>query len=375
MKSGIFRIQSQICLGVNQRPLAILYTIPYPLVNTNQCPLIELTVIDKNNIDLSVSFSSDGLNTISRITIGPLKKGQKVKLRNNILVLLTNLPSHLSAKDKHDKWLCSTKCVQTDHPAILELAKRISKPNISPAHIVAKVLEEVKRIVQKPNRDTRGDQSAVSALSHKVNCVGESHLAAALLRASGIPARIIAGLPTSGIPFQVHFIVEYWNKKWMAIDPRVYSQDRGSLQDALDIRPTEIIRSRVVLPEDEENSDPRGIIGCRMPFLTGPEFGDLTIGMPVEQDTDSTQCDVLIYPMEKVTEFRGTSCLPLRIWEGGDWEIKAQSIARQFWSEISTGISKISNTAFEEFLSKVSRCQSGTEFIHFLEDCIHKKDK
>jgi hypothetical protein len=62
---------------------------------------------------------------------------------------------------------------------------------------------------------------ACDALRSGSTCTGRANLAAALLRAHGIPARTVAHLPTWSGPLFCHWLVEYWHPGagWVWLEP------------------------------------------------------------------------------------------------------------------------------------------------------------
>jgi transglutaminase-like putative cysteine protease len=87
---------------------------------------------------------------------------------------------------------------------------------------------------------------AVQALDHMGSCVSSANLAAALLRANGIPARVLGGYPSwaSG-PMQCHFIVEAFvpGYGWFPLEP---TQGRAP------VRPSDQVQVSIVPPEYED---------------------------------------------------------------------------------------------------------------------------
>jgi hypothetical protein len=63
---------------------------------------------------------------------------------------------------------------------------------------------------------------ALAALQCGGSCTNKANLAAALLRARGIPARTVAHMPTwSTLPLYEHWLTEFWvpGTGWLALDP------------------------------------------------------------------------------------------------------------------------------------------------------------
>ena len=64
--------------------------------------------------------------------------------------------------------------------------------------------------------------TATEALTKRGSCTSCANLGAALLRAQGIPARIVAGYPTWCGALQTHYVVEYWLPQggWRLLESR-----------------------------------------------------------------------------------------------------------------------------------------------------------
>ena len=93
-------------------------------------------------------------------------------------------------------------------------------------------------------------------------------LGAALLRAHGIPARVIAGYPTWSGPLQTHYVVEYWlpGLGWRVMESTLCRDDRPSWEQ---------IEVAVVHPDDErkETAGSRKCAAGGVPFLSLTEYG------------------------------------------------------------------------------------------------------
>jgi hypothetical protein len=102
---------------------------------------------------------------------------------------------------KLDDYLEATRQVPADDPAILELARRLTKSAESQYDAVQAILTWVVdhiRYVQRP----KNYDAWYAIRERKGNCQNYSHVAAALMRAVGIPVRIVNGV-TSREPYHV----------------------------------------------------------------------------------------------------------------------------------------------------------------------------
>ncbi|MCE5261943.1 MAG: transglutaminase-like domain-containing protein [Deltaproteobacteria bacterium] len=148
----------------------------------------------------------------------------------------TKAPFPLSAVPPEFKdYLGATEQVQSDHARIRELSGRLTRGVSTEFDAVQRLISWVVDHVSYVNPPPQYD--AVFALeSGKGNCQNFSHLSAALLRAAGIPARIVNGI-TMGRPFDVawekgvmtfkmgqgrHSWIEVWfpDLGWVPFDPQ-----------------------------------------------------------------------------------------------------------------------------------------------------------
>ncbi|MBW1709000.1 MAG: transglutaminase domain-containing protein [Deltaproteobacteria bacterium] len=115
-------------------------------------------------------------------------------------------------------FLQSTDFIQSRHPEMTHQARLITTGEKSPLETIDKVLDWTFKNLEK--RPTMSVPSAVEVLKTKVgDCNEHAFLATALLRASGVPARVVVGVLYFEDRFYYHAWVEaYWGR-WMAVDP------------------------------------------------------------------------------------------------------------------------------------------------------------
>ena len=117
-----------------------------------------------------------------------------------------------------EHYLLPTTFVQSRDPRILDQAKKITAGAKSPLKIISLINDWVFEHLDK--RPTMSVPSAVDVLETKVgDCNEHAVLAAALLRASGIPTRMAVGALYYGGRFYYHAWLEVYWGQWMAIDP------------------------------------------------------------------------------------------------------------------------------------------------------------
>ncbi len=97
----------------------------------------------------------------------------------------------------------------------------------------------------------RGEQfgglDASNALKCGGSCTSRANLAAALLRARGIPARTVAHLPTWSGPLYEHWLIEYWHPGagWVWLETSINEHQPS---------PSSLVVLNVANPEDEDNA-------------------------------------------------------------------------------------------------------------------------
>jgi transglutaminase-like putative cysteine protease len=109
------------------------------------------------------------------------------------------------------EWLRASKCVNFDSPEFKQIAARLRKQTNDVRELIRLSLAETKTICSalKPRpAGSRLQLTAVDALTVEGSCTSDANLFAAILRACGVPARIVTGIPTWSGPLQMHFIVE-----------------------------------------------------------------------------------------------------------------------------------------------------------------------
>lgn len=130
-----------------------------------------------------------------------------------------------------------TATVQADHPDIINLSKAIQKNSDSICALVRVLNDSIYRMLKK--RNTTTFSSAVETLKSGFGDCGEhAVLLAALLRAAGIPARVVLGLVymESGKGYYYHAWVSAYTGKWIFADPShgLFPADRDRIPLIID---------------------------------------------------------------------------------------------------------------------------------------------
>lgn len=150
--------------------------------------------------------------------------GGRQTLDNDILTIrkesLSDLPSVFAMnvlQDPEKKFLEATPFVQSDHPKIRRLAKKIVTNSAGPLQRATELVRWVYKNIDK--RPVLSMPDALSTLENRMgDCNEHAVLLAALARAAGIPSRIEAGL----VYLNGRFFYHAWNLmyvgKWITMD-------------------------------------------------------------------------------------------------------------------------------------------------------------
>jgi hypothetical protein len=187
-------------------------------------------------------------------------------------------------------WLAATWCCDTKDAAIRDVAAEIRKAGSTADAIVPATLTRMKAIFGAAKGHV-ANLTASEALTKRGSCTSCANLGAALLRANGIPARVIAGYPTWSGPLQTHYVVEYWLPEggWRLMESTMCRDDRPGWEQ---------IEVAMVRPEDEakEWAGRRVSAAGGVPWLSLTEYPDAraksfaTVRL-VGDMPDKTNCD------------------------------------------------------------------------------------
>jgi len=253
--------------------------IPVPILWREQVPLTFRAWTEPEGLIASVKFfrRPHGFH-YAELSLPGLKGGTRFQLfwESHVLALphearpippgirvpVENAPADVAP------WLQASWCCDANDPAIRKAAEEILQGRATADAIVPALIERLGAIL----RGAKGRVSnltASDAMTKAGSCTSNANLAAALFRACGIPARVIAGYPTWSGPLQTHYVVEYWlpGIGWRLMESSLCRDDRPAAEQ---------IEVAMVLPEDEA----MGKAGMRpgaaggVPFLSLTEYPD-----------------------------------------------------------------------------------------------------
>jgi hypothetical protein len=117
-----------------------------------------------------------------------------------------------------EPYLAPTHFIQSRDPRIINQARRLTGGETSPLAAIEKIIAHVHETLEK--RPTMSVPSAVDVLETGVgDCNEHAVLAAALLRAAGVPARTAVGVMYYNGRFYYHAWLEVYYGRFMAVDP------------------------------------------------------------------------------------------------------------------------------------------------------------
>ncbi|MDR3707539.1 MAG: transglutaminase-like domain-containing protein [Capsulimonadaceae bacterium] len=219
----------------------------------------------------------DGVNTILQVTVARPPKSTVV-IEWEMLVLVTGEHEAILRKtplpvtrDQNlpTEWLKSTRCVQSDDPQIQAKAAELATGAGDIETYVRRVIQFTSANQGKPGAPFT-TLDARAALDCGGSCTSRANLAAALLRAKGIPARTVAHLPAWGGQLYEHWLVEYWHpgSGWVSVESTL-----GKWRPS----PETMAVLAIANPNDEDRSfAPENLryVVAGAPYLNVPELSE-----------------------------------------------------------------------------------------------------
>lgn len=276
---GLYRAKGRYMAHVNRDSETSRVRFPIPILWREQIPLDfrVWTQPPEHLAAVTLHRRAHG-HLIAEVEFANMAKGKEIRLGWDAHVLaLPHTPSpvpkgiSLPLQDVPTEiapWLQATWCCDWKHADVAAVAADIAKEAPTADVAIEKTLARMRNIFREARGRTT-NLTADEALTKRGSCTSCANLGAALLRAQGIPARIVAGFPTWSGPLQTHYVVEYWLPKggWRLMESTRCQDDRPSYEQ---------IEVALVLPEDEAEA-----VACRrasvaggVPHLTLTEYPD-----------------------------------------------------------------------------------------------------
>jgi len=152
----------------------------------------------------------------------PLDGGRQRLIGNHLAITKESLPKSSSQQlpitdSRLASYLQPTPFLQSDHPIIVALAKKILNGETNPQRAAIKIKDWVYReIVKEP---TVSIPNALQVLqTKKGDCNEHTVLFNALARAAGIPAKTVVGVVYLRGAFYYHAWSEVWLGEWISLD-------------------------------------------------------------------------------------------------------------------------------------------------------------
>lgn len=279
---GLFRAEGLYRATVLRPGESLRAWMPVPLLRPGQIPLTyRVWTEPEGRLETVVFRARSSGHCYAEMRLRPGKPGETFRLRWESCVLLLPhaplpMPADLrlpfdSVPEEARPWTASTFCCDFDHPGVKALAERIrAQAGDSVRAVVRQTLVTLGEVFAGA-RGRVENLTASEALERRGSCTSNANLAAALLRAQGIPARILGGYPTWTGALQTHYVVEYWTPPtgWRVLESSRLLDDRP---------PAEQVEVALVLAEDEteDKASRRPGAAGGVPFLSLTEYPDAT---------------------------------------------------------------------------------------------------
>jgi hypothetical protein len=193
------------------------YMYPLPLSYRDQVPLSFQLQVEPPGAAKSVEIVENaGENRVLKLALHRLDKHKEVKVRYSSVVLVG--PTQFDGVPKTAEfpaewpedvrpWLQSTWCCDHEDERIKKLSAQVRGDVDDVMQVIANVMTTAKQTFAEAQGRAK-NLTAVEALDKRGSCTSCANLVTALLRGSGVPARILAGYPLWSGPLQTHYIVE-----------------------------------------------------------------------------------------------------------------------------------------------------------------------
>jgi len=214
---GVVRARAQAAVATRGKDDVGVLRFPIPGTYRDQVPLTFDVKVEPPGALKSYRWvrRPDGRNWLCEVTVAPTEQGALVRWEALVLVGRGKdvpLPeaARAEAPGEAAPWTRSTACVQSDDAAIRDEAQELAKGTDGVEAYARRVIEFTAH--HKGKEGVPFDAlDARKGLDCGGSCTSRANLAAALLRAKGIPARTVAHLPTWSGPLYEHWLVEYWH--------------------------------------------------------------------------------------------------------------------------------------------------------------------
>ncbi|MEW4490108.1 transglutaminase-like domain-containing protein [Thalassoglobus sp. JC818] len=182
--------------------------------------MIPVSVEDNLHSAQSVTYRIE----VSGANAGELFSEQHARLspsEDAAIVELSTTGEAITSNPPEPECLEASPVVESDHPMIQQLAEQGAGSAVDPLDVALRLTKFVDDYVTEKNFSTSLGSALETAQSRSGDCTEHSVLLAALLRARGIPSRVVVGFVYSSRlqAFVGHLWTEAWvNGKWIGLD-------------------------------------------------------------------------------------------------------------------------------------------------------------
>jgi len=243
--------------------------LPLPQLASGQVPITFFMRSEPSDAvaELRLWDRGEG-NIVLRVRL--VGKRQDVKLEWAAVVLLA--PSHPARTVKESTvFEKATDCVQSEAKDIKNLAADLWPATGKATDYASSIQQHISGMKRK-ERPSSLDALGILKSGENSICTSNANLAAALLRAKGVPCRSVAVVPPIGVRLEMHRVVEFSaDGQWRTFDPSSLTRD-------IPAKPWQnIVMARTTIEDEEAAMKPRmgAMVGC--PY--GQELELLTQGV------------------------------------------------------------------------------------------------
>jgi transglutaminase-like putative cysteine protease len=185
---------------------------PVDLATTTRVPF-DGTIADPRGLDrLVMRVSGEAADRVPDAPPRQRVTGDVVRIAREPLV-----PAQPPAAADLDRYRGPSPFVESDDPGIVARARAITGPAATPRDKVRRVLDWVAAHVEREPSLTIPSARDVLR-TRRGDCNEHAVLVAALVRAAGVPARVVAGIAYAGDGFYYHAWNEVWLDGWVSVD-------------------------------------------------------------------------------------------------------------------------------------------------------------
>lgn len=227
--AGIVEVKGSVQAEAKESVSNVRILFPLPLANEHQVPLtFRFWTEPDNALAKNRIYKDKPGNWVCEAYLSTVEPDKPVAVRWTSMVLCApDLPPTLPEKVAFPKkwprevkpWLKSTFSVESDDPRFQAIAKEILSKNTDIIGVVREA-EKVNNNIEKQVTGESKSQRSTAVLETTSSCTGEANRLAAILRACGVPARIMAGYMNGYGPLQTHYRVEAYIPGYGWVSPR-----------------------------------------------------------------------------------------------------------------------------------------------------------